>query len=116
MTARQAGPAAPLILLVDDAEDLRTVLTGVLEAAGFRVDTAASGHEALRSVFAGHPDLVVLDLGLPDLDGLEVLTRIRDMTDLPVLVLTARSVNPDNSRVSSWAPTITSPSRSRTLS
>ena len=96
MRARPAGEqAAPLILLVDDAEDLRTVLTGVLEAAGFRVDTAASGHEALRSVFAGHPDLVVLDLGLPDLDGLEVLTRIRDMTDLPVLVLTARSVDRD---------------------
>ena len=95
MRARPAGQAAPLILLVDDAEDLRTVLTGVLEAAGFRVDTAASGHEALRSVFAEHPDLVVLDLGLPDLDGLEVLTRIRDMTDLPVLVLTARSVDRD---------------------
>ena len=95
MRARPAGPAAPLILLVDDAEDLRTVLTGVLEAAGFRVVTAASGQEALRSVFAERPDLVVLDLGLPDLDGLEVLTRIRDMTDLPVLVLTARSVDWD---------------------
>ena len=95
MRARPTGPTAPLILLVDDAEDLRTVLTGVLEAAGFRVVTAANGHEALRNVFASHPDLVVLDLGLPDLDGLDVLTRIRDMTDLPVLVLTARSVDRD---------------------
>ena len=58
MSAHPAGEqAAPLILLVDDAEDLRTVLTGVLEAAGFRVVTAASGHEALRSVFSEHPDL-----------------------------------------------------------
>ncbi len=96
MTARPAGvQAAPRILLVDDAEDLRTVLTGVLEAAGFGVVTAASGREALRSIFSEHPDLVVLDLGLPDLDGLEVLTRIRDMADLPVLVLTARSVDQD---------------------
>ena len=96
MRAHPAGEqAAPLILLVDDAEDLRTVLTGVLEAAGFRVVTAANGREALRSVFAERPDLVVLDLGLPDLDGLEVLTRIREMADLPVLVLTARSVDRD---------------------
>ena len=89
------GQAPPRILLVDDAEDLRTVLTGVLEAAGFHVVTAVSGREALRSIFAQPPDLVVLDLGLPDLDGLEVLTRIRDMADLPVLVLTARNVDQD---------------------
>lgn len=95
MRALPAGQTAPRILLADDAEDLRTVLTSVLEANGFRVVTAADGREALRSVFSEHPDLVVLDLGLPDLDGLDVLTRIRDMTDLPVLVLTARSVDRD---------------------
>ena len=85
------GIDAARVLVVDDDDDIRTILTAVLERAGLTVTTAASGREALRRAFEDHPDLVVLDLGLPDLDGIEVLRRLRDMSDLPVLLLTARA-------------------------
>lgn len=80
------------VLVVDDDEDIRVILEAVLQRAGLDVITAATGREALRRTFEDHPDLVILDLGLPDLDGLEVLARLRDMSDLPVLVLTARGL------------------------
>lgn len=83
------------VLVVDDDDDLRTVLRGVFERADFSVLTAASGRQALRTLFERKVDLVVLDLGLPDLDGIEVLGRIREMTDIPVLLLTARTQEQD---------------------
>lgn len=83
------------VLVVDDDEDIRVILEAVLQRAGLDVVTAATGREALRRAFEDHPDLVVLDLGLPDLDGIEVLARLRDMSDLPVLVLTARDTEHD---------------------
>jgi len=83
------------VLVVDDDADLRTVLRAVYERSGFSVATAAEGREAMRLLFGGQFDLVVLDLGLPGLDGLAVLERIREMTDIPVLVLTARGMERD---------------------
>ncbi|HSL57798.1 MAG TPA: response regulator transcription factor [Acidimicrobiales bacterium] len=79
------------VLIVDDDPDLLLVLSGVYSRAGFEVETAVDGRSALRQLFERPIDLVVLDLTLPDLDGLEVLTRIRDMAELPVLLLTART-------------------------
>lgn len=89
------GGRARLVLVVDDDDDLRVVVRAVLERADLRVVEAADGREALRRTFEERPDLVVLDLGLPDLDGLEVLQRLRDLSDLPVLVLTARGLERD---------------------
>lgn len=78
------------MLLVDDEPTLLRVLEINLRAAGFDVRTAASGAEALRSAAAEAPDAVVLDLGLPDLGGWEVLVRLRDLDGLeatPVVIM-----------------------------
>jgi DNA-binding response OmpR family regulator len=81
------------VLLVDDDEDVQVVLGVYLERDGHHVVQARTAREALDALAAQAPDLVVLDLTLPDLDGLEVLRRIRGSAapDVPVLVLTARS-------------------------
>ena len=80
------------VLLVDDNPDIQTVLRGVYERAGFVPVVAPDGRTALRMLYDDPYDLVVLDLGLPGMDGLIVLERIREVTDLPVLVLTARGL------------------------
>jgi two-component system, OmpR family, KDP operon response regulator KdpE len=78
-----------LILVVDDEPALLRTLTVALEARGFRVAAARSGRAALEQASSIHPAAVVLDLGLPDLDGLDVLRRIRTWSQVPVVVLTA---------------------------
>jgi DNA-binding response OmpR family regulator len=83
------------VLIVDDDDDIRTVLRGVYERADFIVHGAPDGRAAMRVLFEQPIDLVVLDLGLPYLDGMEVLARIREMTDLPVMLLTARAREDD---------------------
>ncbi len=81
---------APTILLVDDEDAVRTVLTFPLEKDGYVVVQAGDGEEALR-LFAEQPiDLVVLDLMLPRLDGLEVCKRLRATSTVPIIMLTAR--------------------------
>jgi two-component system, OmpR family, response regulator ResD len=80
---------------VDDEEIVRDVLTRYLEQEGFRVDVAADGETALDLVAHSRPDIVILDLMLPKLDGLEVFRRIREDGDLPVVMLTARSEEVD---------------------
>jgi len=79
------------ILVVDDEPDLRTLLREMLERAGMTVREAADGREALRVLYDARPDCIVLDVTMPDLDGWGTLERIRDMTDVPVLMLTARA-------------------------
>jgi DNA-binding response OmpR family regulator len=86
------------VLIVDDDEDLRTVLRGVYARAGFAILTAGEGRTALRTLFDHRCDLVVLDLGLPELDGFDVLARIRELSDVPVLLLTARTREDDKVR------------------
>jgi DNA-binding response OmpR family regulator len=81
--------------VVDDDDDIRTVLTAMLGRADLDIVTAANGRDALRRLFEDRPDAMVLDLGLPDLDGFEVLRRVRDVTDIPVVVLTARGLERD---------------------
>jgi len=79
------------VLVVDDDRDIREVLRHHLERAGHAMLSTASGAEALRLIGAGGIDLVLLDLGLPDVDGLDVLRTAHDDHRLPVLVLTTRS-------------------------
>ena len=75
---------------MEDEEDLRSLVRRLLERAGLDVSEAATGREGLRILFDRHPDLVVLDVGLPELDGWAVLERIREVSDVPVLMLTAQ--------------------------
>lgn len=84
--------SAPSLLLVDDEPQIVRALTPALQAAGYAVDVAATGEEALARVAAAPCDVVVLDLGLPDLDGKEVLRRLRSWSDAPVIVLSARDL------------------------
>jgi DNA-binding response OmpR family regulator len=83
------------VLVVDDEPMVREVVTAYLERDGYRVTTAADGHAALEALETTHPDLVVLDVMLPKLDGFDVLTQLRKRTDVPVILLTARTEEVD---------------------
>jgi two-component system alkaline phosphatase synthesis response regulator PhoP len=86
------------ILIVDDEREIRELLRYNLERQGYQVLTAQDGEEGLARIFATHPDLVLLDLLLPGLNGLEVLREVRQepsTRDLPVLLLTARGAEMD---------------------
>jgi DNA-binding response OmpR family regulator len=81
---------APKVLIVDDERMVRDVLARYLESDGFTVETAEDGQAALDLASAAPPDLVVLDLMLPRVDGLEVLRRLREARDVPVVLVTAK--------------------------
>ena len=83
------------ILLVDDEVSIQRTLAPLLRSRGYEVEVASNGAEALREVAARPPDLMVLDLGLPDLEGTEVCRRVRDTSALPIIVLTARGADAD---------------------
>lgn len=80
----------PLILITDDEVQILRFLGHALQAAGYDTCTASTGAEALRMVASRKPDLMVLDLGLPDMDGKTVIETLRQSSDLPVIVLSAR--------------------------
>ena len=82
--------AGSQILVVDDDDDIRGLVRTLLERAGHDVSDASDGREGLRELYAGSPDLVILDVAMPGLDGWATLERIREVSDVPVLMLTAR--------------------------
>jgi DNA-binding response OmpR family regulator len=87
---------APRVLVVDDDDEIRASLRRGLSRAGFAVELAADGSEALRQLLHAPPDLVVLDIMMPGVDGLEVVRRLRRGDDqVPVILLTARDAVPD---------------------
>jgi DNA-binding response OmpR family regulator len=79
------------ILAVDDEADIRELLRELLGRAGYEVEVADDGRAALRALFGAKPDLVILDVNMPGLDGWQTLERIRDVSEVPVLMLTART-------------------------
>jgi two-component system KDP operon response regulator KdpE len=83
-------PGDHLVLVIDDEPPIRRFLRASLSAEGYRVAEAATGDEGLKLAARQPPDLVILDLGLPTIDGQEVLRRLREWLAAPVLVLTAR--------------------------
>ncbi|HEY5059430.1 MAG TPA: response regulator transcription factor [Gaiellaceae bacterium] len=83
------------VLVVEDEASIASFVAAYLKNAGYAVRTTASGNEALKLVEAERPALVVLDLMLPDIDGVEVCKRIRQVGDVPVLMLTARDEDVD---------------------
>jgi two-component system KDP operon response regulator KdpE len=80
------------LLLVDDEPQILRALTPALNAGGFEVDTAATGADAIGKMAADPFDVLILDLGLPDMDGKEVIARIREWSDAPIIVLSARDL------------------------
>ena len=87
--------ALPRILLVDDDVSIRKSLGPLLRSRGYEVDLAATGRDAIDRVRLVPPDLVLLDLGLPDMSGLDVCREIRASSSLPIIVLSARVAEPD---------------------
>jgi two-component system KDP operon response regulator KdpE len=86
---------AARILLVDDEVSIQRALAPLLRSRGYEVEVAGSGKDALKAVGLRAPDLMVLDLGLPDLEGAEVCRRVRSASALPIIVLSARSADAD---------------------
>jgi two-component system, OmpR family, KDP operon response regulator KdpE len=83
------------VLLVEDEEPMRRFLRPALAAQGYRVIEALTGEEALRLAASHNPELVMLDLGLPDLDGIEVTRRLREWSQAPIIILSARGQERD---------------------
>ena len=83
------------VLLVDDELSIQRSLSSLLRSRGYAVDVAASGESALQAIADRPPDLVLLDLGLPLLDGGEVCRQVRDVSAVPIIVLTARNSETD---------------------
>jgi two-component system, OmpR family, KDP operon response regulator KdpE len=87
--------APPRILLVDDEVSIQRAVAPLLRSRGYDVDVAATGTDAVK-IFADHPpDLIVLDLGLPDIEGTEVCRRVRQSSSLPIIILSARGREAD---------------------
>ena len=94
-----SGGMGPRLLLVDDEDNLRVMLQAALRHSGFEVQSASNGREALDAVAAAPPDLIVLDVMMPDLDGFEVCRRLRaEGRRTPVVFLTARDTTEDKVR------------------
>ncbi len=95
MVAKTSEAVATKVLVVDDEPQIVRALRINLSVRGYDVITAATGGAALRAAADRHPDVVVLDLGLPDMDGIEVLAGLRGWTSAPVIVLSARTDSAD---------------------
>src|SRR5476649_1765377 len=95
LTESAAAPAKPVLLIVDDDQELCSLLVEYLTPEGFAVELLGNGAAALERVAQSAPDLVVLDVMLPELSGFEVLRRIRATSRVPVIMLTARGEEVD---------------------
>jgi two-component system, OmpR family, KDP operon response regulator KdpE len=90
MTAERTTDNLPRILVIDDELAIRRFLHTVLSSEEFSLHEAENGHAGLASAAAFRPDVILLDLGLPDLDGIEVIRRIREWSQVPIIVLSVR--------------------------
>jgi two-component system KDP operon response regulator KdpE len=80
----------PVILIIEDDRSIQNFLSVSLRTNGFKTDTASKGVDGLSLFHSNNPDLILLDLGLPDIDGMEVLSLVRESSDIPVIVVSAR--------------------------
>jgi two-component system KDP operon response regulator KdpE len=83
------------ILVVDDEAPIRRYLRAALSAQGFTIYEAGSGQEALSAVLSDRPDIIILDLGLPDIDGIEVTRQLREWSQTPIIILSVRENEQD---------------------
>lgn len=84
-----------LILVVEDDAPIRNLITTTLKAHDYKYITASTGESAIMEASSHNPDIVLLDLGLPDIDGVEVIKRIRTWSNMPIIVISARSEDND---------------------
>ncbi|RJP63991.1 MAG: response regulator [Ignavibacteriales bacterium] len=85
----------PKILIIDDENQIRKILKIALEAKGYKIIEAANGNEGVVNAATNHPELIILDLGLPDKDGISVLKDIREWSQIPIIILTVRNAEED---------------------
>ena len=95
VVGRAGRDSRPVVLVVDDEESYRQALASGLSREGFAVELAADGHEALRLFHRIHPDLVLLDVMLPDQSGIELCQRMRALAPVPIIMVTARDSEVD---------------------
>ena len=93
-----ATPQKQRILVVDDAQDICRLLSDILEAEGYEVTDASNGNEGLRALYEFRPALIITDVSMPDMDGWTFLERIRQLTEVPVIMLSALSAEYDKVR------------------
>ena len=84
-----------LVLVVEDDKPIRNLITTTLKMNDYRYITAAKGNEAIMLSASHKPDIIILDLGLPDIDGIEVIEHIRTWSDVPIIIVSARSEDSD---------------------
>jgi DNA-binding response OmpR family regulator len=83
------------VLVVDDDDATRLLVRHALESEGFDIEEAATGGDAIEALHTAHPEVLILDLGLPDMSGLDVLRAVRDASTMPIIVLSGRSEEAD---------------------
>ena len=83
------------ILVVEDDKPVRTLITTTLKANGYRFIEALTGEEAILQTTSHNPDVILLDLGLPDMDGVEIIRKVRSWSNVPIIVISARSEDSD---------------------
>ena len=81
----------PLILVVEDDRAIRNLITTTLEMQGYQYHTAGTGGASILEAVSHKPDIIILDLGLPDMDGVEIIKKIRSWSNVPIIVVSARS-------------------------
>jgi len=111
------GAMSELILAIEDEEPVREAIAAALEASGYRVITACDGEEGLEQLLAERPDLVILDLMLPRIQGMEVCALIREHSEVPIVMLTGLAAEDDRVEglMRGAADYITKPFRAREL-
>ena len=85
----------PLILVVEDDSAVRNLIVTTLETQDYKYHTASKGSEAILEAVSQKPDVVLLDLGLPDMDGIDIIKKIRSWSNMPIIVISARSEDRD---------------------
>ncbi len=85
----------PLILIVEDDKAVRKLITTTIETKGYLFCAAATGAEAITEAVSRQPDIMILDLGLPDMDGVDIIKKVREWSNMPIIVVSARSEDQD---------------------
>ena len=85
----------PEILIVEDDKAIKNLISTTLELEGYRYHTAENGAQAILSAATQQPDIMLLDLGLPDMDGVQVIAKVRTWSQMPIIVISARSEDRD---------------------
>lgn len=85
------------IVIIEDEKNICSFISRILEPEGYRVITSNTGRDGLQHINSNHPDLILLDLGLPDMDGLDIIQNVRIWSTTPIIVISARTM--ENSKV-----------------